>query len=69
MLLLLIISYLVAVNKCSSEALKAHNFAVNVVVIVVVVIVIVVVVIVVIIIFVCVIVVVVLISLLYCIVL
>ena len=39
MLLLLIISYLVAVNKCSSEALKADNFAVDVVVVVIVVVV------------------------------
>ena len=35
-LLLLNISYLVAVNKCYSEALKADNFAVAVVVIIVV---------------------------------
>ena len=36
-MLLLIISYLVAVNKCLSEAPKADNFAVVVVVVVVVV--------------------------------
>ena len=35
--LFLIISYLVAVNRCKSEALKADNFAVDVVVVVVVV--------------------------------
>ena len=35
-LLLLTISYLVAVNKCQFEALKAYNFAAAVVVIVVV---------------------------------
>ena len=33
--MLLIISYLVVVNKCSSEALKADNFAVDVVVVVI----------------------------------
>ena len=42
-LLLLIISYLVTVNKCQSEALKADNFAVDVVVVVVVVVIVVVV--------------------------
>ena len=36
-LLLLILSYLVAVNKCYSEAPKANDFAVDVVVVVVVV--------------------------------
>ena len=36
-LLLLNISYLVAVNKCYSEALKADNFAVAVIVVVIIV--------------------------------
>ena len=34
-LLLLIVSYLVAVNKCKSEAHQANNFVVDVVVVVV----------------------------------
>ena len=38
-MLLLIISYSVLVNKCLSEAPKAHNFVVDVVVVVVVVVV------------------------------